>query len=61
MLVVDVYLRHLDKQGRMTHTAHRCWDADTFVRTQREAAHAVGGLVQRISQADYQNGLKPHG
>lgn len=44
----DLRLRHIDKDGKAHEQTHRVWDADTFLRTQQEAARKEGGRVEVV-------------
>jgi hypothetical protein len=48
-----VWFRRTDKDGGVSHTAHRCWDAKRFVRIQHEQALKEGGKAEQITEEDF--------
>jgi len=55
MNVITIYLERTDKDGQLTVTEHRVWDAKIFMDARRSEAAKEGGKssAKQITREDY--------
>ena len=61
MNTTTIYMRRTDKEGRLTVTEHRVWDADRFMATRHAEAVKEGGKskAEQITRGDFLKARAP--
>lgn len=55
-----IYLRITPKVGESSFVSrHQCWDKERFAASQREAHFKTGGVVEMITEEEYNEEMKP--